>query len=91
MPLSGEQVWRRRAHEVLERGGTSLEGASSPRERRDLTRGGRPALELGGGLPVQCRDPRVKWSSARGWLGRLFGGSLGPPGPWAREFILRVF
>jgi hypothetical protein len=40
MPLSGEHVWRRRAREVLERGGTSLEGAFSSRSRRDLARGG---------------------------------------------------
>jgi hypothetical protein len=46
MPLSQEQVWRRRAHEVLEQGGTSLEGASSPRARRDLAQGGdRPSSE----------------------------------------------
>jgi hypothetical protein len=38
----GEQVRRRRAHEVLERGGTSLKGVSGPRARRSLTRGGRP-------------------------------------------------
>jgi hypothetical protein len=40
MPLSGEQVWGRRAREVLERGGTSLEGATGPRARWNLTRGG---------------------------------------------------
>jgi hypothetical protein len=38
--LSGEHVWRRRACEVLERDGTSLEGAFSSRSRRDLARGG---------------------------------------------------
>jgi hypothetical protein len=52
---------------------------------------GRPALERGGGLLVRCRAPRAKRSSARGWLGRLSDGPLGPPGPWAREFILSVF
>jgi hypothetical protein len=53
MPLPGEQVWRRRARDTLERDGSSLEGrlaldrdgaslegASSPRARRNLTRGG---------------------------------------------------
>jgi hypothetical protein len=40
---------------------------------------------------VRCRAPRAKRSSARGWLGRLSGGPLGPPGPWAREFTLRVY
>jgi hypothetical protein len=98
MPLSGEQVWRWRAREVLERDGISLEGAFSSRSRRDLARGGvqppseaepqprgRPTLERGKVLPVWHRAPRAKWSSARGWLGRLSGG------PWARGFILRVF
>jgi hypothetical protein len=98
MPLSGEQVWRRRAREVLERGGTSLERTFSSRSRWDLTRGGvqppseaescsrgRPALNRGGVLPVWHRGPRAKRSSARGWLGLLSGG------PWARGFILRVF
>jgi hypothetical protein len=88
----------------LERGGASPEVATDPRARRNLARGGdrpssekephprvRPALERGGGLPVRCCAPRAKQSSARGWLGRLSGGSLGPPGSWAREFALRVF
>jgi hypothetical protein len=96
--LSGEKVQRRRAHEVLERGRTSLEGATGPRARLNLARGGiqppseaephprgRPALERGGGLPVQCRVLRAKQSSARGWLSRLSGGPLGPTGPWAHE------
>jgi hypothetical protein len=34
---------------------------------------------------VWHRAPRAKWSSARMWLGQLFGG------PWARGFIMRVF
>jgi hypothetical protein len=117
MPLSGEQVRGRRTCEVLERGGTSREGATGPRARQNLTEGatgprarwnltrggdcpsseagphprGPPALERGRGLLVRCRTPRAKQSSARGWLGRLSGGPLGPPGPWAREFILSVF
>jgi hypothetical protein len=73
MPLSGEQVWRRRAHEVLERGGTSLEEATSPRAGRNPTRGGdrpsskveprsrrRPALERGGTLPEGATVPRAR-------------------------------
>jgi hypothetical protein len=104
MPLSGEKVWRRWAHEVLERaeprprgrpaperGGTSLEGGDRPSSEAKPHPRGRPALERGKGLPVRFRAPRAKRSSARGWLGRLSGGPLGPPGPWAREFILRVF
>jgi hypothetical protein len=33
----GERVWGRRAREALERGGTSPEGATGPRVRRNLT------------------------------------------------------
>jgi hypothetical protein len=66
MPLSGEQVWRRRAHEGLERGGTSLEGASSPQARRDLARGGRPALERGGTSLEGATGPRARWNLIRG-------------------------
>jgi hypothetical protein len=95
---SSETETRLRGRSTLDREGTSLEGASNPRARRDLARGGvqppskaesrsrgRPAPERGGVLPVRHRAPRAKRSSARGWLGRLFGGS------WAPGFILRVF
>jgi hypothetical protein len=77
---------------------SSSEAAFSSRSRLELARGGvqppseaeshprgRLALERGGVLPSRHRAPRAKRSSARGWLGRLCGG------PWAREFILRVF
>jgi hypothetical protein len=87
-----------RGRSALDRDGTLLEVASSPRARRNPARGGvqppseaephprgRPALARGGVLPVRCRAPRAKRSSARGWLGRL------PGGPWARGFISRVF
>jgi hypothetical protein len=48
MTLSGEQVWGRRAREAFERGRTPLEGVSSPRARRSLTRGGdRSSSEAG--------------------------------------------
>jgi hypothetical protein len=39
MLRSGEQVWKRRAHESLERGGVLPEGASNPQAMRSLTRG----------------------------------------------------
>jgi hypothetical protein len=76
---SSEIEPRSRGRSALNREGASLEGASSPRARRNLTRGGdqppseagphprgRPALERGGVLPVRHRAPRAKRSSARG-------------------------
>jgi hypothetical protein len=96
MPSSETEI-RSRGRLAPDRDGTPLEGASSPRARRNPTRRGaqssseaephprgRPALERGEVLPVQHRHPRAKRSSARGCPGRLAGG------PWAREFILRV-
>jgi hypothetical protein len=96
MPSSEMEI-RSRGRSTLDRDGTSLEGASSPRARRNpAPRGaqpsseaephprGRPALELGEALPVRHRHPRAKRSSARGCPGRLSGG------PRAREFILCV-
>jgi hypothetical protein len=74
-----------------ERGGTSLEGGDQPSSEAKPHSRGRPALKRGGGLPVHWRAPRAKQSSARGWLGRLSGGPLGPPVLWSREFILCVF
>jgi hypothetical protein len=75
MPLSEEQVWRRRALEVLDRDGTSLEGAFSPRARRNPARGGaqppseaescsrgRPAPERGGTSPEGTTSPRARQS-----------------------------
>jgi hypothetical protein len=71
-----------RERPALERGGTSPEGASSPRAGRNLTRGGvrpsseaephprgRPSLERGGVSLVRCCAPRARRSFARGWLG----------------------
>jgi hypothetical protein len=88
---SSETVPRSRGRSTLDRDGTSLEGASSPRARRSPARGGdrpsseaepyprgRPALERGGALPVRHHAPRAKRNSARGWLGRLSVGL----GPW---------
>jgi hypothetical protein len=95
---SSEAKPRSRERSALDRDGTPLEGASSPRARRNPTRGGvqppsevephprgRPALERGGVLPARHRAPRAKRSSARGWLGRLSGGT------WTRGFILPMF
>jgi hypothetical protein len=95
---SSETEPHSRGRSALDRDGTSLEGASSPRARRSPARGGdrpsseaephptgRPALKRGGALPVRHCAPRAKRSFARGWLGQLSGG------PWARGFILRVF
>jgi hypothetical protein len=97
MPLSETETCSR-GRSALDRDGASLEGASSPRARRNPARGGvrpsseaephprgRPALERGKVVPVQRRTPRAKRSSARGWLGRLSGGL------WVRGFVLCVF
>jgi hypothetical protein len=78
---SSETEARSRGRLSLDRDGASLEGASSPRVRRNLTRGGvqppseaepyprgRPALERGEVVPVRRRTPRAERSSARGWL-----------------------
>jgi hypothetical protein len=79
IPLSGEQVWRRRARDVLERDGNSLEGAFSSRSRRDLARGGvqlsietgprsrgRPAPERGGILLEGAPSPQERRNLTRG-------------------------
>jgi hypothetical protein len=97
MPSSETEI-HSRGRSALDRDGTSLEGASSPRARQNPARRGtqpsseaephprgRPTLERGEVLPVRHRHPRAKQSSARGCPGRLSGG------PWAREFILRAF
>jgi hypothetical protein len=94
MPSSETEI-RSKGRSALDRDGTSLEGASTPRARRNPARRGaqpsseaephprgRPALERGEVLPV-WRHPRAKRSSARGSPGRLSGG------PRVREFILR--
>jgi hypothetical protein len=77
MPLSREQVRGWRARKILERGGVSPEGVTSPRARRKLTRGGdqpsseaephprgRPALERGGTSPEGATSPRARWRFA---------------------------
>jgi hypothetical protein len=54
---------RPRGGQALERGEGSPEGASAPRARRSIARGGRQALERGGELP-------------EGYRGRSVGGPL---------------
>jgi hypothetical protein len=66
MPLSGEQVWRWRAHEGLEQGGTSLEGASSPERGGTSPEGGRPTLERGGTSLDGATGPRARRNLTRG-------------------------
>jgi hypothetical protein len=96
MPSSETEICLR-GRSALDRDGTSLEGASSPRARWNPPRRGaqlsseaepspegRPALERGEVLPVWHRHPRAKRSSARGCPGRLSCG------PRAREFNLRM-
>jgi hypothetical protein len=76
---------RSRGRPSLEGGGDSPEGASSPRARRSLARGGvqpsseaeshprgRPALERGGVSLVRCCVHGAKRSFARGGWGCLF-------------------
>jgi hypothetical protein len=53
---------RLRGRLALDRDGASLEGASSPRARRNLTRGGAPALERGGTSPEGPTGPRARRS-----------------------------
>jgi hypothetical protein len=60
-------------------------GGDRPSSEAEPHPRGRPALERGGVVLVQHRATRAKRSSARGWLGRLFGGS------WACGFVLHVF
>jgi hypothetical protein len=79
MPSSETEI-RSRGCSALDRDGTSLEGSSSPRVRKNPARRcaqpsseaephpmGRPALERGEVLPVRHRHPRAKRSSARGF------------------------
>jgi hypothetical protein len=71
---SSKAETRARGCLARERGGVSPEGATSPRARRQLTRGGdqpsseaephprgRPALERGGTLPEGASRPRARW------------------------------
>jgi hypothetical protein len=66
---AGEQVWRRRAREVLERDGTSLEGAFSSRSRQDPARRGIQPPERGG-IPLEGRPaPKRGRASPEGATG----------------------
>jgi hypothetical protein len=91
MPQSGEQVRGRRACEVLERGGTSAEGATVPRARRNLTRGGDwPSNEVKirrcGSTPLERSGvpPEGGWANCS-------GGPLGPLVPWPPASDPRLF
>jgi hypothetical protein len=66
MPLSGEQVRRRRAHKALERGGTSPEGGDRPSSEGEPHSRGRPAFERGGTLLEGAPSPRVRRNLTRG-------------------------
>jgi hypothetical protein len=57
---SSEAETRARGCPTLERGGVSPEGATGPRARRKLTRGGRPALERGGNSLEGASSPRAR-------------------------------
>jgi hypothetical protein len=64
-PPVGEQVWRRQTREVLERDGTSLEGAFNSRSRRDPLEGAsspraRCNLTRGGAQPPSEAEPHPR-------------------------------
>jgi hypothetical protein len=59
------QVRRRRAHEALERGGTSLEGGDHPSSEAEPHPMGRPALELGRTSLEGAPIPRARRKFAR--------------------------
>jgi hypothetical protein len=77
----GEQVRRRPADEALERGGTSPEGVTAPRERRNLTRGG--ALPPSEAKVCSCSVAPLEWSGVLlegGWAAgatRAVGPAVG--------------
>jgi hypothetical protein len=64
MPLLGEQVWRRRARDTLERDGSSFEGALGSRSIRGPLEGG-PAPERGGTSPEGATGPRARRNLTR--------------------------
>jgi hypothetical protein len=59
---SSETEPRSRGCSALDRDMTPLEGASCPRARRNLDRGGRPASERGGTSPEGATGPRARRS-----------------------------
>jgi hypothetical protein len=65
MPLSEEQVWRRRARDALERDGELARGGAWSIETGPCARG-RPALERGGTSPEGASGPRARRNLARG-------------------------
>jgi hypothetical protein len=67
MPLSREKVRRRRAHEALERGGTSPEGGDRPSSEAEPRSRGCPAPDRGGTSPEGgVTDPRARRNLSRG-------------------------
>jgi hypothetical protein len=85
MPLSGEQVRRRRAHEALDRGGTSPEGGRPSSEAEPHPRE-RPALERGGTSLEEASNPRARRKFARIVLrpssGAEFCSRVAGPSAW---------
>jgi hypothetical protein len=81
MPLLGKQVLRRRAHEALERGETSLEGGDRPLREAEICPCSAAPLERSGVLL------EGGWAiclvSRRGHQGR-------GPSRWAVSFVLSV-
>jgi hypothetical protein len=81
MPLSGEQVWGRRAREILERGGASPEGATGSQARRRFAGAvSRPSSE------AEFR-PRVAGPTVL--VGR-WGHQCRGPNYWAVIYLKRV-
>jgi hypothetical protein len=80
-PLS-EAKFHPRGRPALERGGTSLEGATGPRTRRNLTQGGdQPSSEAKfRAVPPPSNEAEFR---PRGAGADRSGGPLGPSGPWA--------
>jgi hypothetical protein len=72
MRASSEAGSRSRGCLALERGGASPEGASNPRVRRSLTRGGVQPSSEAESRPRGASSPRAKHSFARGGLGLTF-------------------
>jgi hypothetical protein len=73
-PASSEVGPRPRGRPTLERGGTSLEGATGPRARRNLTRGGdQPSSEAKGYLCGAVPLERSGVPPEGGWVDCLVG------------------
>jgi hypothetical protein len=95
---SSEAEPRSRVHSALDRDGTSLEGVSSTRARRNPARGGSPNPTRGGASLEGATSPRAKQSfisaapcpsSKAEFRPRVARPTIG--GPWAHGIIFRVF